>query len=238
LIALAPVPRARHGERQIGAVVDRLHPGALARLHPRADGEHARIVEEARPGEQRGIDEVRRSDFRDVSGARQFGDRAQIVRHDPGRGDPAVEIAAHQRLGPPAIGRRRDVLVTVDQAGQKVAAAEVDDRRAGRKSARELGVGRDPLDAVAADDHRHVAQRRGAGAIEHGRMAIDGGRRRRGLGWRRPARHDSARRHGDHCRHTPHQPHPFPPLRHRPSPAAFFGLPRRRTSALCRLADN
>ena len=64
----------------------------------------------------------------------------------------------------------------VDQAGEQVAAGEVDDARAGEHRLGQLGGGQDRLDRLAARDQRHAGPGRAAGAVDQGDAAIDGPR--------------------------------------------------------------
>ena len=164
---------AGDGERDVGPRVDRLRPGRLAGPVAEADRRGARIGEEARPGDQRGIEQVGRRDLAGAGGAVQLGDRAQIVGHDPGRGDAAIEVAPHQRLGAAAVGRRRHMLVAVDQAGEQIAAGKIDDPRIADHRRREPRGGQHRLDPRAIGDHRHVRLGRAAGAVDQCRAAID-----------------------------------------------------------------
>ena len=164
---------AGDGERDVGPRVDRLRPGRLAGPVAEADRRRARIGEEARPGDERGVKEIGAGNLAGAGGAVQLGDRAQIVGHDPGRGDAAVEVAPQQRLGAAAVGRRRDMLVAVDQAGEEEAAGEIDDPRVAGHRRREPCCGQHRLDPLAIGDHRHVRLDRAAGAVDQRRAAID-----------------------------------------------------------------
>ena len=181
----ARAPRLRHGNLQVGGRRDRLHPGNLTLHGALARGVGARIVEELWAGHQGGEIDVGTWNFADPRGPGQIGDLAQIVGHVAHGGDPAVEVTLHHCFRPWAIGRRRQVLVGVDEAGQDEEARDVGDPCAGRDFQRRGRA--NGLDPFAVGKDRHVRTGGRARAVDEGRAAIEviAVRRRRA---RRPRR--------------------------------------------------
>ena len=132
--------------------------------------------------------EIGPGDLAGQRGAAELGDRAQIVGHDPRRGDAAVEVAAHHA---PRRARRSggvaQMLVAVDQAGQQIAAAQ--GRRAARRAIRPAVSSASGSTASIRSPSVTTAMsgaRRPAGAVDQRGAAIDdaaarGGRRERRL---------------------------------------------------------
>jgi hypothetical protein len=108
--------RACNRERHVGLRVDRLHPWHLAGDGALCSSLSARIVKEARAGHQRGISDVWRRDFPDARCASDIRDLPQIIGHVAGPGNATVDVTPQPRLGFPSIGRRRQMLVRIDEA--------------------------------------------------------------------------------------------------------------------------
>ena len=165
--------RHRHGEGQVGLVGDRLHPGHQARRLALRHLPCPRVVEEARPGHQGRVADVRTGNLADQGRPGQVTDLAQVVGHDPDRRDAAVGEPAQGRLGRWPVRRRGDVLMRVDQARDDELASAVNDLRAGAQLGRDLGVRSHQANLRAVDDDGH---RRPRPALRSRRSVSPGGR--------------------------------------------------------------
>ena len=70
------------------------------------------------------------------------------------------------------------MLVVVDQAGQEIAAGQVDQPRALKPASRQGAVGHHGRDSPALDHHGHIPPERRAGAVDQRGVAVDGPLRR------------------------------------------------------------
>ncbi len=130
----------------------------------------ARVLEERRAGHERGVVDVGARDLADQGPAGKIGHLAQVVGHVPDRGDPAVEVLLHHGLGKRPVGRRGQMLVAVDQAGQDIEPRHVDHAGAWR---RRIARWADRLDALAPDQDRDATAQRRARPIDQGRVAVE-----------------------------------------------------------------
>ncbi len=117
-------------QRQVRLCIDRLLPRHLARDGAPGDRLSPAIVEEAGPGHQSSVENVRSGDFANARLAGDVRDLAKVVGHVPGGRDAAVDVALQKRLGLRPVWRSREMLVRVDQARKQVFAREIDDLRA------------------------------------------------------------------------------------------------------------
>jgi hypothetical protein len=65
------------------------------------------------------------------------------------------------------------MLMAIDQAGEQIATGEIDGPGAADQGRGEPRRGQHRLDPLAVHDHRHVALRRPAGAVDQGGAAVD-----------------------------------------------------------------
>ena len=184
--------RQGDGHRHVGRRGHGLQPrhspghGPLGRLMG------ARIDEESRARHQCRVEYVGSGKFRQAGATGEVGQEPGVSGHVADSRDPAVEAAAQIRLSDPAIGRGSEVLVGVDESGQREFARQVDLDGPGIGPGRQGGHRENGRDPIRFDDDRHVSGRGRPGAVDHGEVFVDGGRwRRRGSG--RKGHRDGAR---------------------------------------------
>ena len=115
-----------------------------------------------------------------AAGARELGDRADVVGHVAHERYAAVEVAAQHRLGLRAIGRAGEMDMGIDQPRNDEAAVEVDDARLRDIGGGDRAVRYDREDAFVLDEDIDIALRGAADAVEQSRIGIERSRRRCG----------------------------------------------------------
>jgi hypothetical protein len=121
--------------------------------------------------------DVGRRDLADQRLARQFADRTGVVGHAAHRGHARVQLPAQGR---PCCGRIRwcrQMDVRVDQAGDDVLAAQVDDLRPTHVY---LSIRQHRRNALALDHDAGPGAGRRAGPVDQHGVAVDGARGFRG----------------------------------------------------------
>jgi hypothetical protein len=123
-----------------------------------------------RSGEQGRVGKVGSGNFQDARRACKIGQCAQIVTHTARRCHSREKIATHHCFGKLPIRRRCQMLMRIDEAGQRVLILYVDDLRAGRNF--QLSCRQNSFDAFAAHDDGHVRPKLGASPVDYRRARI------------------------------------------------------------------